>query len=197
MLPRPTPHLKLQAGGTVMGIIIGLVVGLGIALAVAMYVTKAPIKFAQKTQTRSAEQDAQEAKKNKDWDPNAPLYGKNPARPAAAASAATPAPASTPAPSSKSADPLGDLAKEKAQPASEPAGFYVQTGAFRSTPEAEAQRAKLALQGVDAKIVERTQGGQTVFRVRVGPYEKREEADKTKQKIDAAGMEALVVRTGR
>ena len=60
------------------------------ALAVAVYVTKVPVPFMNKGQSRSAEQDAAEAKKNKDWDPNAPLYGKNPAKPAAPAEPAVP-----------------------------------------------------------------------------------------------------------
>ena len=78
--------MKQQRGGTLLGLIIGLVIGLGLALAVAVYVTKVPVPFANKGQSRSTEQDAAEARKNKDWDPNAPLYGKNPAKPAGAAS---------------------------------------------------------------------------------------------------------------
>ena len=73
--------MKQQRGGTILGFIIGVVVGLAGALAVAVYVTKVPVPFMNKGQTRSADQDAEEAKKNKDWDPNAPLYGKNPAKP--------------------------------------------------------------------------------------------------------------------
>ena len=72
--------MKQQRGGTLVGFIIGLVVGLAVALGVAVYVTKVPIPFMNKGQTRSADQDAAEEKKNKDWDPNAPLYGKNPAK---------------------------------------------------------------------------------------------------------------------
>ncbi len=76
---------RLLRGGTFIGIVIGLLLGLAISLAVAVYVTKVPVPFMNKGQTRTPEQDAAEAKKNKDWDPNAPLYGKNPARPPAGA----------------------------------------------------------------------------------------------------------------
>ena len=68
-----------QRGNTLVGFILGLVVGLLVALVVAVYVTKVPIPFMNKGLTRNAEQDAAEEKKNKDWDPNAPLYGKSPA----------------------------------------------------------------------------------------------------------------------
>jgi cell division protein FtsN len=211
--------MKQQRGGTFLGVIIGLVIGLGIALAVAVYVTKVPIPFVNKGQGRSSEQDAAEAKKNKDWDPNAPLYGKNPAKPAVTASAA-PAAADTasaaagtaaaspagdakadPKPDSKpaaSADPLGDLARARSSAATaDPFTYFVQVGAYRTTEDAEAQRAKLSLAGVEAKVSEREQSGRTVFRVRVGPMEKREDADRAKEKLEALGMEAVLVRVQR
>ena len=70
---------KQQRGGTILGIILGIIVGLGAALGVAVYVSKVPVPFLSKS-SKNADQDAAEAKKNKDWDPNSPLYGKNPAR---------------------------------------------------------------------------------------------------------------------
>jgi len=82
---------RIQGGNVFVGIVIGVVIGLAAALAVAVYVTKVPIPFVNKASSRTPEQDAAEQKKNQNWDPNAPLYGKNPARPAQAASAAAPA----------------------------------------------------------------------------------------------------------
>jgi hypothetical protein len=76
-----------QRGNIVIGLIIGLVLGLGVALGIAVYVTKVPIPFVTKTQRGGAEQDEAEARKNRDWDPNAPLAGK--------AGSAKPAPAAT------------------------------------------------------------------------------------------------------
>lgn len=78
-----------QQGGTIIGFILGLVVGLGAALAVAVYVTKVPVPFMDKGAVRSPGQDAVEEQKNKDWDPNSPLYGKNPARPIPRAGSST------------------------------------------------------------------------------------------------------------
>ena len=118
-----------QRGSVIVGIIIGVVLGLAAALAVAVYVTKVPIPFLNKGQSRTAEQDAAETRKNRDWDPNAPLYGKNPAKPAAAGvagrdRAGSAAGADDPGPRTRAtagarrevagkapaADPLGDLA---------------------------------------------------------------------------------------
>jgi cell division protein FtsN len=214
---------KHQLGNVIVGIIIGVVLGLAAALAVAVYVTKVPVPFMNKGQSRTAEQDAAETRKNRDWDPNAPLHGKNPQRqattpapqaavaPQAAGSAAavpqTPgaavarpaAPAASPPavvgrPSG--GDPLGDFAAAR-MAAADPFLYFVQAGAFRSAEEAEAQRVKLSLMGFDAKVTEREQSGRQVFRVRVGPFEKKEDADRQKEKLDAGGVETALVRVQR
>ena len=197
--------MKQQRGGTILGLIIGVVIGLCAALIVALYVTKTPVPFLNKGQNRTPEQDAAEEKRNKDWDPNAPLYNKS-KPPAAAASApkavakpATPAPAvkaPAKADSKPSADPLGDLAKAKAG-AADPFAYFIQVGAFRTPEDAEAQRAKLSLTGVEAKVTEREQAGRQIYRVRVGPYDKKEEAEKVKGQIEAAGHETALVRVQR
>ena len=70
-------NLRSQRGGTMLGFILGFLVGLLISLGVVIYVTKVPIPFLNKSVSRTAEQDAAEEKKNKDWDPNAPLYNKS------------------------------------------------------------------------------------------------------------------------
>ncbi len=198
--PFSTHRLVRQRGGTLLGFIFGLIVGLSVALAVAIYVTKVPIPFLNKGVHRSPDQDAAEEKKNKDWDPNAPLYGKNPVKPPEKpagdeAPAVIPPPSST-APSTTGEDPLGDLARSRAATV-DPFNYYVQAGAFRSAEEAEAQRAKLALQGLDARVSEREQSGRTVFRVRIGPMESREDAERVQQKLAASKIDAALVRVQR
>ncbi len=59
---------RSQRGSVIVGIVIGVVLGLAVALAVAVYVTKVPIPFLNRGQNRSAEQDAAESRKNRDWD---------------------------------------------------------------------------------------------------------------------------------
>ena len=247
-------------------------------MAVAVFVTKTPSPFNNKMQNHSVETDATESKKNKNWDPNAALAGKNPAKPtppvlpgaavapvapeavtkqttapavadvagaAGAASVTKPSAANTtpampaekpvkPAPSANSgtastvppvvagalspsvpapktapkpgADPISDLLKSKAVPKSpnptpntgaEPFMYFVQAGAFRTTEDAEAQRARLSLQGIDAKVTERDQAGRTVYRVRSGPFNKEEDADRIKDKLSATGVDAALVRVQR
>lgn len=224
------PTRKPQAGGTILGLVLGVLLGLGAALAVAVYVTKVPIPFLTKGQSHGAENDAAEAKKNKDWDPNAALAGKNPARSAASASgtlnqdSTAPAmqpPALTAAPpntvdegKAPSSDPLGDLAKAKAAakpidkistkpaaaaatPSTDPFNYFIQAGAFRTPQDAEQQRAKLSLLGFQAKVSEREQSGSMIYRVRLGPFDKKAEADKIKEKLDASSVETALVRIQR
>ena len=211
---------KQQTGGTIIGFIVGVIVGLAAALAVAVYVTKVPVPFLNKAQGRGVDMDAAESQKNKNWDPNAPLYGKNPARPATPPAAAASAPevraaASAPKPaaskpeaakpepakaeSKPGADPLGDLAAAKAAAAGamDPFTYFVQAGAFRTQADADAQRAKLAMLGWEARVSEREQNGRTVFRVRVGPFAKRDDAEQLKEKLGGAGVESALVRVQR
>ena len=246
--------MKPTRGSFVTGLVVGLLIGLSVALGVALYITKAPVPFINKVPQRGAEQDAAEAERNKNWDPNAPLAGKNPARPAAvtaapalppaaappntpivpsagvdsaAAGAATrspprPAAAAANGGANPSAGPsAGPAARPPRDPATilagqpDPAGpapavradtkpasatvpsFFVQAGAYARSEDAETQRAKLALLDLAARITEREQSGRTVFRVRLGPFEARSDAEDAQGKLAAAGIDANLVRVER
>lgn len=239
--PKCTPPCA-QQGGTFLGLILGVLLGLVGALVVAVYVTKVPVPFVERVISRPASDDAAEADRNRNWNPNAVLGGKA-AKSAAKADAPTdapsePAPAPAPEPAKKaevpakateaakapaeapvepkgktySSDPLGDLASSKVQgktvaattprdvpapAAAEPFTFFVQVGAFRTPEDAQAQRAKLVLMGLDAKVSEREQNGKTVYRVRLGPYERLSDAEKMKEDLAPSGLETALVRVQR
>ena len=55
----------------------------------------------------------------------------------------------------------------------------------------------LALLGLSAKVTEREQSGRTVYRVRLGPFDAREEAEDAQTKLGSAGIEANLVRVER
>ncbi len=73
----------------------------------------------------------------------------------------------------------------------------MQAGAFRTQEDAEAQRAKLSLMGIEAKVTEREQAGRQVYRVRGGPFTNKDEADRSKEKLDAGGFDTALVRVQR
>lgn len=118
------------------------------------------------------------------------------------ATPAMPRPARTPD-TGTSSDPLGDLARARANDngtaAASPDAFmyFVQAGAFRTTDDADAQRAKLSLMGIEARVTEREQAGRTVYRVRAGPFNKKEDADRLKDRLDGNGLESALVRVQR
>ena len=198
--------MKAQRGGFLVGLVIGLLIGLAVALGVALYVTKVPVPFINKVPQRTADQDAAEAQRNKTWDPNAGLATKPAARPAAPGGSTSPSP-STPhaAPAAPAAPAVAAVPAAPATPAvraaSKPGAsaliYFAQAGAFTRSDDAEAQRANLALLGLDAKLSEREQAGRTVYRVRVGPFEGRAQADAAIEKLQAAGVESALVRVER
>ncbi len=226
------PSLKNQRGGFALGFVVGLLVGLAVALGVALYVTKVPVPLMNKGQQRTPEQDAAEAERNKNWDPNAALAGRQPARPVAPAAASAPASdtavvprtpgpvlpppidGAKPAPataaasrnvespkSSRDAAAIlngADTGDNKAVAASvDPFIYFVQVGAYSKAEDAEQQRAKLALAGLRATVSEREQNGRTVHRVRLGPFDRKDEADAQTDRAKAIDPDASLVRVDR
>ncbi|MFN3957744.1 MULTISPECIES: SPOR domain-containing protein [Tepidimonas] len=213
-MPRvpPRPHVhgpQRTRGGTLLGFFLGLLVGVGAALAVALYVTKVPIPLVDRGVQRKPIQPDTEAERLRGWNPNAGLSNTKPA-----ASAPSDAPTDTPsgpardnagAPATDATrDPIAELIRQRTQgdggsaaAAADPFVYYVQVGAFRSADEAEAQRARLALQGFDAKVSEREQGGQRVWRVRLGPFNTKVDAELMQEKLRGKQFETALVRVQR
>jgi cell division protein FtsN len=117
------------------------------------------------------------------------------APPSAKAAGALPAPAAPPAPPAPPTPKAA--AAEPAAPATDPLQYFVQAGAFRAVEEAEQMRARLSLMGLQARVSEREQAGRVVFRVRLGPFDRREDAEKTGERLEAAGITAALVRVQR
>lgn len=228
--------LKNQRGGFALGFVVGLLFGLLVALGVALYVTKTPVPLMNKGQQRTPEQDAAEAERNKTWDPNASLAGKQQPRPVAPAAPSAPAsdtavvprtaapvlptpadngkvtpPGTAPAAAAKPEAPkstrdaaailngadTGDSPKTAAASGADPFIYFVQVGAYSKAEDAEQQRAKLALSGLRATVSEREQNGRTVHRVRLGPFEKKDEADAQTDRAKAIDPDASLVRVER
>jgi cell division protein FtsN len=209
-----------QRGGTFLGLILGMMIGIAVCLAVAIWVAKVPVPFVNKNAVRSGGQEAAEAEKNRDWDPNASLRGRGgsgggvqpavvPAPdPAPIAAPTEPTPPATAArPSTPSGDPLGDFAAARTggvgQAQQVPATsdplltYFVQAGAFRTPQDAEAQRARLSLMDVEARVSEGEQAGRPVYRVRVGPLQNGDAANRVKERLAANGFDAALVRVPR
>lgn len=209
MTSLPTSSARQQRGGTLLGFVIGVVVGLAIALVVAVYVTRVPIPFIERSLSRTPEQDAQEAERNKGWNPNEVLGGQEttapPPEPTVQPGANT---AEQPESGSASVgDPLGDFVRSRTDSTSpsadglvnesDPYTYFVQAGAFSSSNDAENQRARLGLMGMAAGVSERAQDGRTIYRVRIGPFNDKSMADATREQLQVNGVDAVLVRLRR
>jgi len=75
-------------------------------------------------------------------------------------------------------------------------GYLLQVGAFPSAADAEALKAKLALQGFVANVQSVKVGAQTYNRVRLGPFKSATDLESTKQRLQAAGISAIALKEG-
>jgi cell division protein FtsN len=89
---------------------------------------------------------------------------------------------------------LPNVAAPPITPAADPFIYFVQAGAFARSEDADQQRAKLGLMGLQAKITEREQSGRTMYRVRLGPFPRRDEADTLQARLQEQTIESQIVR---
>lgn len=213
--------------GFIIGLVIGLGVALAVAIYVTKVPTPFSNKNQPRTNDQDVQesQKNKDWNPNSVLQPKPPA--DVPAAPGAvpgATPAATPAPpvaADKPAtvPPNKStpevskteqrpavtADPLGDLAKSKSglstpaanSASADPFDYVIQVGAYRTSNDADAQKAKLALMGLDAKVSERDQAGRTVFRVRLGPFADKAAAERIRARLEGSSIENTLVRVQR
>ena len=174
-------RITRQRGGFAVGLIVGLLIGLALALGVALYVTKVPIPFVNKVPQRTAEQDAAEIEKNRNWDPNAPLHGKNPARPAPAV-----APTLPPANATAGAAPPAPATVDGA-PARPASGSAAATRREAATAAAQADKspAKPVAPGTPAGLADPFN-----YFVQAGAYARSEDAEQQRARLAMMGFEA-------
>ncbi|MBB2978179.1 MULTISPECIES: SPOR domain-containing protein [Paraburkholderia] len=73
-------------------------------------------------------------------------------------------------------------------------GYFLQVGAYKTSSDAEQQRARLAFQGFESKVTQRDAGGITYYRVRIGPFSKFDDMNSTRQRLSDAGIDTAVIR---
>lgn len=184
--------MQSQRGGFFLGMIVGLLVGLALALGVALYITKVPLPFIDKVPQRTPEQDAAEVEHNKNWDPNSPLYGKNPAKPRAIQpEASAPDAASGPAES-----PVTDVVAPPATPpaaanAASAAASKAKAGAKAASAPASSARNPAAI--LSGEPVSTTPAPDALsYQVQAGAYGSQAEAEQQRAKLGMMGFEARI-----
>jgi cell division protein FtsN len=184
-----------QHGGTLLGLAFGLVVGVLISFGVVWYLNKTPLPFVDKVTSpgepkqNGAKGQAPLALPGKPGDkPLAGekkfefydiLEGKKDAAPKAAAAPTAAAPA--PAPVSAEAAAGSRL--------------FLQAGAFAKAADAENLKARLAMLGHEANVLEvEVPDKGRMHRVRTGPYATPEEMNRARGQLSQNGIPATVVR---
>lgn len=208
--------MNRQWGGTLLGFIIGLVVGLAIAVVVALMITKSSTPFTNKLGI-SKNPDAPTVQLT---DPNKPLYGSAAKEtlaakplPAAAPAATTSADTTTgaaavksepaksdPKPDAKSAATAASAAKAldnliAKSEADDKVAYFLQVGAFHDAGDAESARAKLALIGIESHITQKSNEADSLFRVRVGPFDQMDAMNRMRTKLTENSMDVAVIKT--
>jgi cell division protein FtsN len=189
--------MKKQRGGTLLGFILGALAGLGVALALAVYITKVPMPFMTKAPSRTADDPAAEAKKNRDWDPNAALSGKPAVKEAGAVvdpAAAPAAPVAAGAPAT-SADPVGDLVKAKADASAKAAAPPPPAAAPAAPAAASTNTSNTATSAPAATAASPTTaatGDPFNYFVQAGAFRTPEDAEQQRIKLSLMGLPARV-----
>lgn len=75
----------------------------------------------------------------------------------------------------------------------DPTHLVIQAGAFMNRGQAETQRAKLAQQGIVSQIHSAKTSKGDVYRVRIGPFSSKQEAQKTLDNIHSKGFDGILV----
>lgn len=155
----------------------GVTVALIICAATFIWISNAPIPFVNKVQTVNESVDPA-LLDGKTIDPNQPLYADGQGADQSSSTVATVTAGDTAASSE-----VADTQR-----------FWVQAGAFSQSEDAENMRAKIAFIGLDAQIAYRSENGQRLYRVRIGPFETPAQAEEIRQSLADNGIQASVLQ---
>jgi cell division protein FtsN len=185
-----TAGRRKSGGGTLLGLFIGLVIGVLAAAAVVWYINKTPVPFT----TRQAPPPASNARPQ--GTAPLPLPGK-PGDPAPQGGDKPRFDFYKILPGDAEAIPDPKPADPKAKPSAEAPpkeALYLQAGSFQNAGDADNQKARLAMLGVEASIQQVMLQDKVWYRVRLGPFTKIDDLNRTRTELAKQGVEASVVK---
>lgn len=210
---------RAQQGGTFLGILLGLMLGAGAAAGIAWYIYQSPLPFITQSTpdkgkvVQSAPEvpspvpsvDAPQGSTLPDPnqgssrqqvmpqpDPRNVVQSQGVSTVDVAAGDDTAA-LDAAAPVAPADAPAADAASAAAAPAAR-GGFLLQAGSFRRQADADRLKGNLALRGLEARVESAAVGGQTVYRVRIGPYGSLDQVNQIRRELADDGIEAAAVR---
>ena len=199
--------LARQRGGTMLGLLLGLLIGTGAAAGVAWYIYRSPLPFITPVVQEGNPSGLKPAPEVPNPVPSVqPQAGQLP-DPNQGASRQQVMPQPDPrtnlqSPGVSTVDVTGDASEQPTdelptmpqQPAMVGGGYMLQAGSFRRVADAERLKGNLALRGLEARVESGNVNGQTVYRVRIGPYPSLQDTNQVRADLADEGIEAAVVR---
>ena len=203
---------RKSGGGTLLGLFVGLVIGVLAAAAVVWYIHRTPPPFTARTQppAQPAPQQQQQpatpsqtapapqaplALPGKPGDPvpqasDKPRFDFYKILPGNSEAIPDPKPAAKPnepkqAEANKDKESRETVLKEP---------VFLQTGSFQNAGDADNQKAKLAMLGVEAGIQQVMLQDKVWYRVRLGPFRKIEEVNALRAELARQGIDANIVK---
>ena len=211
MKPRKRqPAKKKSAGGTLIGMFIGLVLGVVVAASVVWYMNKSPLPFNKSVQAPPAKPEGTAA------NGKAAPQGGQPGQPMALPGKpgdpipekrfqfydilpgkADAVPDKAGKPEAKKEEPKKEEKKEepkKEEVKESKTPLFLQAGSFSTAQDADNQKAKLAFMGIEAVIQQVMIQDKTFYRVRVGPFTRIDELNKTRAELAKNGIDAQLAK---
>jgi cell division protein FtsN len=74
--------------------------------------------------------------------------------------------------------------------------YFMQAGSFKTYPEADQQKARLGLLGIESKVLKGKVGNDVWYRVKIGPYNHINSVNAIKNRLRQNGIDVLVTETG-
>lgn len=206
---------RKSGGGTLLGLFVGLVIGVLAAAVVVWYIHRTPPPFSARTQPPAppaaqqqqqaapaqpapapqASQQAPLALPGKPGDPipqpsDKPRFDFYKILPGNSEAIPDPKPAAKPGEPKQAEANKDKETKETAL--KEP--VFLQTGSFQNAGDADNQKARLAMLGVEAAIQQVMLQDKVWYRVRLGPFRKLEEVNAVRAELARQGIDANVVK---
>lgn len=206
MKPRKSqPAKKKSGGGTLIGMFIGLVLGVGVAAGVVWYLNKSPLPFNNKVSPPPRAEGQVNGSKGAPAQPGQPseplvLPGK-PGDPVPEKrfqfydilpGKADAVPDKAGKPAVAQTEPKEEKKKDESKESKVP--LFLQAGSFSTPQDADNQKAKLAFMGIEANIQQVMVQDKTYYRVRVGPYTRIDDLNKTRAELARNGIDAQLAK---
>jgi len=77
-----------------------------------------------------------------------------------------------------------------------PGVYVLQAGSYRNEADADRIRQQLSMQGIDAKVQRVAVDSDVWHRVRIGPVTNLDQLNRLRKQLQAADVDALVIRVG-